>query len=87
MTEYREVELDGEAFFKVTKSNHPFIVKTGKSFVKVYGTEFNVNNDPAGDVEVVLVNGSVGFNTDNGQELMLCPNQKCEYNSDRKSVV
>lgn len=60
MTEYREVELDGEAFFKVTKSNHPFIVKTGKSFVKVYGTEFNVNNDPAGDVEVVLVNGSVG---------------------------
>lgn len=87
MTEYREVELDGEAFFKVTKSNHPFIVKTGKSFVKVYGTEFNVNNDPAGDVEVVLVNGSVGFNTDNGQELMLCPNQKCEYNSTDNNVT
>ena len=59
--EIREVELNGEAYFKVTKSSLPFIVKMSDSFVKVYGTEFNANNDGEGDIEVVLVKGRVGF--------------------------
>lgn len=76
----REVELDGEAYFKVAKSGDPFIVKMGDAFVKVYGTEFNASKDTEGDIEVVLVEGSVGFHTKDGKEVMLEPNQKCDYN-------
>lgn len=76
----REVELDGEAYFKVAKSVHPFIVKMGDTFVKVYGTEFNASKDTEGDIEVVLVEGSVGFHAEEGKEVMLVPNQKCDYN-------
>ncbi len=76
----REVELDGEAYFKVAKSVHPFIVKMGDTFVKVYGTEFNASKDMEGDIEVVLVEGSVGFHAEAGKEVMLEPNQKCAYN-------
>lgn len=39
----REVELDGEAYFEVTKHNGAtFIVKTGSYDVRVKGTKFNV---------------------------------------------
>ena len=75
----REVELEGEAYFKVAKSQIPFVVKMGNSFVKVYGTEFNACKDQTGDIEVVLVKGSVGFSAGNGEEVKLKPNQKCEY--------
>ncbi|MCQ4872316.1 FecR family protein [Butyricimonas paravirosa] len=78
----REVELNGEAYFKVAKSSRPFIVKMADSFVKVYGTEFNVNNDWEGDVEVVLVEGRVGFKPEGGNEIILKSNQKCDYNSE-----
>lgn len=76
----REVELDGEAYFKVTKSEYPFIVKMGDAYVKVYGTEFNASKDAGGDIEVVLVKGSVGFRVKEGKEVMLEPSQKCDYN-------
>jgi hypothetical protein len=58
----REVFLEGEAYFKVTKNKDiPFIVKTEKLDTRVYGTEFNVSaymNDNTTDV--VLVEGIVG---------------------------
>ncbi|MEG1545428.1 MAG: FecR family protein, partial [Tannerellaceae bacterium] len=38
----REVLLDGQAYFDVTKSKNPFIVKTGKYNVEVLGTTFDV---------------------------------------------
>ncbi len=42
-TSERRVELNGEAFFEVTKNNKsPFIVETEKLSVKVMGTKFNV---------------------------------------------
>ena len=84
--EIREVELNGEAYFKVTKSSLPFIVKMSDSFVKVYGTEFNANNDGEGDIEVVLVKGRVGFKPECGDEVMLKPNQKCDYNSENREA-
>ena len=84
--EIREVELNGEAYFKVTKSSLPFIVKMSDSFVKVYGTEFNANNDGEGDMEVVLVKGRVGFKPECGDEVMLKPNQKCDYNSENREA-
>lgn len=38
----REIRLDGEAYFEVTKDKKPFIVKTDKYNVEVLGTTFNV---------------------------------------------
>lgn len=39
----RVVELSGEAYFEVAKdAEHPFIVKTARSLVRVLGTDFNV---------------------------------------------
>jgi transmembrane sensor len=38
----RTLFLEGEAFFKVEKSNKPFFIKCGNSSIEVLGTEFNV---------------------------------------------
>jgi len=46
-THFREVELEGEAFFDVVKdAAHPFIVHTSGIDVKVLGTVFNVKSYP-----------------------------------------
>ncbi len=70
----REVTLEGEAYFKVAKSSKPFIVKVNDNYIRVYGTEFNVNNRKDGVVETVLVEGSVGIGADN-DIVMMKPNQ------------
>lgn len=58
---YRQVELDGEAYFDVKHDEtSPFIVKTEKMDVKVLGTEFNVSaysKNP--EFKVALVKGCV----------------------------
>ena len=38
----REVELSGEAYFNVAKSDIPFEISVGGSKIRVYGTRFNV---------------------------------------------
>lgn len=57
----RDVYLDGEAFFEVTKNAHqPFIVHTSGVKVKVLGTKFNVKAYPDEDeVETSLFEGNV----------------------------
>jgi transmembrane sensor len=40
----RQVQLEGEAYFKVQKGDSPFIVQTAIASVQVLGTQFNVNN-------------------------------------------
>ena len=40
----RQVVLNGEAFFDVSKGKTPFIVKTSNVDIHVYGTSFNVSN-------------------------------------------
>lgn len=42
--ENRTVELEGEAYFEVEKSVHPFFVKTSNVNVRVTGTTFNVSD-------------------------------------------
>ncbi|WP_423127909.1 FecR family protein [Gaoshiqia sp. Z1-71] len=62
----REVILDGEALFSVTKNEKiPFIVHAGSTQIKVHGTQFNVKayaNDLK--IETVLVEGEVEFFSD-----------------------
>lgn len=75
----RVVHLDGEAYFEVAKDKaHPFIVKSARQEVKVFGTHFNINtytNEPA--VETALAEGSVAV-TDlrNHQHRFLRPGEK-----------
>lgn len=79
--ERRVVSLTGEGYFKVAKSEKPFIVKVGGLEVKVYGTEFNLNTNKENRVEVILVNGSVGVKKEGAEdEIMLNPNQMLVYN-------
>ena len=60
----REVELQGEGYFKVAHdAHHPFIVKAGDMQTCVLGTEFNVNafdqNHP--HVTLVVREASINF--------------------------
>ena len=65
--ENRQIFLDGEAFFDVSKDKkHPFVVHADNLNVRVLGTHFNVSNYPEDDLtDVVLVEGSVGLQTAN----------------------
>ena len=57
----RELELDGEAYFKVAKNpEKPFIVSVKGLKVEVLGTEFNVKSFEEGDhAYISLIEGSV----------------------------
>ena len=84
----RNVILDGEAYFMVAKDkSRPFIVHTRQGYIKVYGTEFNVNtrcdNSPT---SVVLVKGSVGVTPINGREQMMKPGQQVSVAMGQSSV-
>ena len=68
----REVELVGEAFFKVAKSD---LVRMGENNITVYGTQFNVYSRENHDLEIVLVEGSIGFKAGNQKEIKLRPSQ------------
>ncbi|MFS4484028.1 FecR family protein [Hyunsoonleella sp. 2307UL5-6] len=66
----REVELKGEAFFKVAKGSS-FKVKTTSGIVTVYGTQFNVKQRE-NYFEVICYEGLVGV-TYNSNEIKLKP--------------
>jgi len=61
----RQVAILGEAWFNVAHdANHPFVIATGNSKVKVLGTKFNLNAYPEEKyVEVILAEGKVEFST------------------------
>ncbi len=82
----RRVKLEGEAYFSVKKSDKPFIVEAGSKEIKVYGTEFNVNNSQSGVVTTLLVEGSVSVKVDESKELFIKPNEIVKYNSNNKSI-
>lgn len=89
--EKRQVFLNGEAFFSVTKdAEHPFIVNSENLNVEVFGTEFNVSAYPEDtDTEVILVEGSVGM-YNNSQTIkeatMLKPGTKGALNKENRSI-
>lgn len=76
----REVYLEGEAFFDVSKDKlHPFIVNANAINVKVLGTKFNVSSYPEDkEVSTVLVEGSVSLHNDAkpDEKTMLTPGYK-----------
>lgn len=79
----REVELNGEAYFEVSKDKkHPFIVQTETVDVQVLGTQFNVDayhTNP--DVKTTLLTGSVAVsNKSKSASMILKPNEIAIYN-------
>ncbi|MFK7846024.1 MAG: FecR family protein [Rhodothermales bacterium] len=59
--EVRKINLEGEAFFEVTKSTTPFVVETFNTQVGVLGTSFNVRawSETLGKTMVTLASGKV----------------------------
>ncbi len=78
---YRNINLNGEAFFKVAHdSEHPFIVKAGSVNVEATGTEFNVCSYPTDSlVTVTLTEGSVMV-TEPYATTDMAPGQMIVYN-------
>lgn len=60
---YREVYVEGEAYFKVKQdAARPFLVHAGQADVLVLGTDFNVNAYTPTRVVTSLVSGKVSIN-------------------------
>ena len=77
----REVKLNGEAFFEVTKDKtRPFSVEALETKTEVLGTSFNVRAEPkTGSVVTTLVEGSVKFSAEDCK-VILTPGEEVNYN-------
>ncbi|NDP22806.1 MAG: DUF4974 domain-containing protein [Paludibacter sp.] len=83
----REVQLIGEAFFKVFKDkSRPFIVSANNIQVEVLGTSFNVKARSGSDIiETSLVEGSIKLSASElSQDYILKPNEKAVYSNNSK---
>jgi transmembrane sensor len=85
---YREVTLDGEAFFEVAKDKmHPFIIHSERMQTEVVGTSFNVKSYSKQKIyNVTVVTGivKVSMLSDKKEklsEVILKPKQQAIYNN------
>lgn len=69
----RRVFVSGEAYFEVAEDpDHPFVVHTRKSAIRVLGTKFNVKSYPDEPADrTSLLEGSVRISLRNGKEQVL----------------
>ncbi|MFT3701141.1 MAG: FecR family protein [Agriterribacter sp.] len=83
--EFREVNLEGEAFFDVVKDKtRPFIIHTKTIDIRVLGTAFNVRAyETEKNTETALFRGSVEVTLHNNPEkrIVLKPNEKLMVNN------
>lgn len=85
----REVQLKGEAYFEVSHSKTPFIVKTKEMNVEVQGTSFNVNAyENTGKTITTLVEGKVKIETKDKLSInkILSPDEQAVFDLSDKSV-
>lgn len=85
----RQVLLDGEAYFAVTKDpRHPFLVSSSDMNIKVLGTKFNVTsykNDAK--TYTVLVEGKVAASNHlNNEEVILKPSERVYFEGKQLKV-
>ena len=82
----REVTLNGEAYFDVTKNaDKPFIIHTKKMDVKVIGTAFNVRSyNYEKTAEASLIRGTIEITLKDrkDQKIILKPNEKISIATD-----
>ena len=88
MGDVREVKLSGEAYFDVTKSDRPFIVKMEDIDVCVLGTSFNLSGYTTDqNVSVTLVSGKVAIRDHQLQrDFNVTPGMRFEYNRESQQV-
>ncbi|MDD2954140.1 MAG: FecR domain-containing protein [Parabacteroides sp.] len=83
----RKVELNGEAFFEVSRDEKkPFVVSTEKLDIKVLGTEFNVfAYKGRNEFHTSLVEGSVKIydSRDEAHALFIKPNERVDLVGDK----
>lgn len=96
----RELHLQGEAFFEVTKNpRKPFIVHAGKLVAEVLGTSFSIKNtEDSKNVVVDVITGKVSVypekksltvsnSASENPEVILTPNQRVKYLSAENRLV
>jgi len=81
----RKVELNGEAYFEISKDkSHPFVVTSVGQEVEVLGTHFNINAyENESSVKTTLIEGSVEVNG----RFRLKPDQQSIVSSDGIKVI
>lgn len=86
--ELREVELTGEGYFDITKSDKPFVVKTSELEVRVLGTSFDLSDYRTdGEASVTLVNGKVSVLETRGmKEYHITPGMRFECDKESRHV-
>ena len=84
----REVALEGEAFFEVTKNaKKPFIISSGAIKTKVLGTSFNINTyDNKEDIAVTVASGKVSV-ASNEEEVFLGPSEQGVFNKKEAKIT
>ena len=88
----REVTLEGEAYFDVTRNpRRPFIVHTSGIDVRVLGTAFNVKSYPQErTIEATLIHGSIEVlnkQAPKSPKVILRPHEKLVYSKDQLAFV
>lgn len=87
----REIQLDGEAYFKVSKNKHkPFVVTTKFAQIKVLGTVFNLKSYSGEDkIETTLEEGSVEFSVKGSatKPIELKPGEQVVFNISDKKIT
>ena len=84
----RKIFVDGEVYANITSDpEHPFIISSGDTRLKVYGTTFNYKTYSESEcVEVLLLKGSVSLDVNVGGQMktvQMAPGYMVQY--DRKS--
>lgn len=83
----REIFLDGEAYFEVTKNKEkPFVVNFSEGSVKVLGTKFNVKTYEGKPVTTTLVSGSVKVNDIHNNSVVLEPNDQAVFKAENIKI-
>lgn len=82
----RQVELQGEGYFEVSKTGRPFIVKVNDMQIEVLGTIFNISAYPNENYQTTLVNGSVRVTTTNGNNCILKPSEQACINPENNII-
>lgn len=91
LDDFREVELEGEAFFDVvTDPERPFIIHTKAIDIKVLGTAFNVRAYASEkNTETSLIRGQVEVTLNNNPEkkIILKPNEKLRVHNEGHDLL
>ena len=85
----REVWLEGEALFDVTKrKKQHFIVHIPKAYIEVKGTSFQIKKNRHNNNEITLFEGKVEFNVQaTNQCITMKPKEKIIYDPETANVI